>query len=77
MLVIADIIVMLDEGIDLLFEISWQIVVVDQDSVLKDFMPALDLAQGLHKPTVPQCFSVEVSSFSKIFLSPYLTANGA
>ncbi len=46
-LVIADVIVVLDEGVDLLLEISGQIVVVKQNAVLQGLMPALDLSLGL------------------------------
>lgn len=43
-LVIAPMVVMLDEGVDLLPEIAGQIVVFQQDAVLQGLMPALDLA---------------------------------
>ena len=46
-LVIADVIVVLDEGGDLLLEISGQVVVVEQNAVLQGLMPALDLSLGL------------------------------
>ena len=46
-LVIAGMVVMLDEGGDLAFEIAGQVVVLKQDSVLERLMPALDLALGL------------------------------
>ncbi len=46
-LVIAPMVVMLDEGVDLLPEIAGQIVVFQQDAVLQGLMPALDLALGL------------------------------
>ncbi len=46
-LVIATVIVMLDEGVNLLREIARQIVVFQQDAVLEGLMPALDLALGL------------------------------
>ena len=46
-LVIAAMVVMLDEGIDLLPEIAGQVVVFQQDAVLQGLVPALDLALGL------------------------------
>ena len=44
---IADVVIVLDEGADLPFEISGQVVVVEQDAVLQGLMPALDLSLGL------------------------------
>ena len=46
-LVIAAMIVMIDEGGDLRFQVSGQIIVFEQDAVLEGLMPALDLALGL------------------------------
>jgi hypothetical protein len=46
-LVIAGMVVVLDEGRDLAFEIAGQVVMLKQDSVLERLMPALDLALGL------------------------------
>ena len=46
-LVIAGMVVVLDEGRDLAFEIAGQVVVLKQDAVLERLMPALDLALGL------------------------------
>ena len=46
-LVIARVVVALDEGRDLGFEIARQEVVLQQDSVLERLVPALDLALGL------------------------------
>ena len=46
-LVIADVVVVLDEGVDLPFEIAGQIIVVEQDAVLQGLVPALDLSLGL------------------------------
>src|SRR3974377_1610397 len=43
---IAQMIVMLHEGIDLGFEIARQVVVFQQDAVLERLVPALDLALG-------------------------------
>ena len=46
-LVMALIIVMLDEGLDLLLKITGQEVVLQQDAILQGLMPALDLALSL------------------------------
>lgn len=46
-LVVALVVVMIDEGADLVFEIARQIIVLQQDAVLQRLMPALDLALGL------------------------------
>ena len=46
-LVIALVIIVRDEGIDLRFEMAGQIVVLKQDAVLQGLMPAFDLALGL------------------------------
>ena len=46
-LVVALVVVVLDEGLDLLFEIAWQEVVFQQHAVLQCLMPALDLALRL------------------------------
>ena len=46
-LVVAPMIVMGDEGIDLGFEVAGQIVVFQQDPVLEGLVPTLDLALGL------------------------------
>ena len=43
---VADVAIVLDER-DLGFEISGQVVVVEQDAVLQGLMPALDLSLGL------------------------------
>jgi len=45
-LVIAQAIVVGDEGRDLGFEIARQVIVFEQDAVLERLMPALDLALG-------------------------------
>ena len=45
-LVIASMVVVLDEGRDLTFEIAGQVIVLEQDAVLERLMPALDLALG-------------------------------
>ena len=46
-LVVAPMIVVVDEGGDLGFEITRQEVVLQQDAVLQRLVPALDLALGL------------------------------
>ena len=46
-LMVADVVVMLDEGIDLPFEISGQIIVVEQDAVLESLVPPFDFPLGL------------------------------
>jgi hypothetical protein len=46
-LMVADVVVMLDEGIDLPFEISGQIIVVEQDAVLEGLVPPFDFPLGL------------------------------
>ena len=43
-LVIADVVIVHDEGIDLPFEISRQIVIVEQNAVLQGLVPASDRA---------------------------------
>jgi hypothetical protein len=40
-------VVVLDEGGDLAFEIARQVVVLKQDAILERLMPALDLTLGL------------------------------
>ena len=46
-LVIATMIVVLDEAADVGFEIAGQVVVLEQDAVLESLVPAFDLALGL------------------------------
>ena len=46
-LVVAQVIVVGDEGADLGLEIARQVVVLEQDAVLERLVPALDLALGL------------------------------
>ena len=46
-LVEALMVVVIDEGFDLRFEITWQKVVFEQDAVLQSLMPTFDLAWGL------------------------------
>ena len=45
-LMVSQVIVVGDEGSDLGFEVTWQVVVFEQDAVLQRLMPALDLALG-------------------------------
>ena len=47
---IADVVIVLDEGADLPFEIFGQVVVVEQDAVIQGLVPALDLSLGLGIP---------------------------
>ena len=44
---VAPVIVVIDEAIDVRFEVARQVVVLEQDAVLERLMPALDLALGL------------------------------
>ena len=46
-LMIAAVIVVLDEGSDLPFEIGRQLVIIEQNAVLQGLVPALDLSPGL------------------------------
>ena len=46
-LVVALVVVVIDEGADLVFEIAGQIIIFKQDPVLQRLMPALDLALDL------------------------------
>ena len=46
-LVVAAVVVMIDERRDLPFEITWQEVVFQQDAVLQSLVPSFDLALGL------------------------------
>ncbi len=45
--VITLMIVVFDEGLDVSFEVTGQVIVFQQDAVLQGLMPALDLALGL------------------------------
>ena len=45
-LVVTQVIVVGDEGVDLGFEVAGQVVVFEQDAVLQRLVPALDLALG-------------------------------
>jgi hypothetical protein len=46
-LMIALTVVMLDERLDLAFEITWQEVILEQDAVFQGLVPTLNLALGL------------------------------
>src|SRR5450631_2395201 len=46
-LVIADVVIMLDEGADLPFEIAGQVIVLEQDAVLEGLVPPFDFPLGL------------------------------
>jgi hypothetical protein len=46
-LMIADVIVVFNEGPYLPFEIARQVVIVEQNAILQGLMPALDLSLGL------------------------------
>jgi len=46
-LVIALLVVVLDEGLDLSLEVARQVIVLQQDPVLEGLVPSLDLALGL------------------------------
>ena len=46
-LVIALMVVMIDERLDLRFQICWKKVVLQQDAVLQGLVPTFDLALGL------------------------------
>ena len=46
-LMVAPVVVVLDEGAELGFEITGQIIVLEQDTVLQRLVPALDLVLGL------------------------------
>jgi hypothetical protein len=46
-LVVAPVVIVLDECLNIGLKRAWQIVIFQQDSVLHGLMPALDLAVGL------------------------------
>ena len=61
-LVIATMVVVIDECVDLGLEVAGQIIVLKQDAVLERLMPALDLAvrlrvAGRAAPELPIAFS--------------------
>jgi hypothetical protein len=57
-LVIAPVVVVIDEGADLRFEVARQEVVFEQDAVLQRLVPALDLALGLGMAARPRTCSI-------------------
>ena len=54
-LMVAPVVVVLDEGRDLAFEVSGQEVVLEQDAVLQCLVPALDFALGLRMAWCTPC----------------------
>ena len=44
---VALVVIVIDEGLDLTFEIAWQVIVFQQNTVLHSLMPAFDFALGL------------------------------
>jgi hypothetical protein len=80
-LMIADVIVVLDEGGDLRFEIARQVIVLEQNAVLQSLVPAFDLSlslgggpQGRHRRRSPQC-TLGTSLGRKWSESPVLRQN--
>ena len=61
-LVVALMVVVINERFDLDLEISWQEVVVQQDAVLQGLMPALDLALSLRVIGCSTDMSIPLSS---------------
>ena len=59
---IADVVIVRDEGVDLPFKIAGQIVVVEQDAALQGLVPTLDLALGLRVIRRPRTCSIPLSS---------------
>ena len=47
-LVVAVVVVVVDEGVDLDLEIAQEVVVLEQNAVVERLMPSLDLALGLY-----------------------------
>ena len=60
-LVVAAVVVMIDERRDLPFEITWQEVVFQQDAVLQRLVPAFDLSLGLGWQGAPRVCSMPLS----------------
>ncbi len=46
-LMVTAVVEVIDELVDLAFDIAWQVIVLQQDAVLEGLMPAFDLALGL------------------------------
>jgi hypothetical protein len=61
-LVIAPVVVMLDEGADLGLQVAGQEVVFQEDAVFKGLMPALDLAMGLGMHGAPRTWLIRWAS---------------
>ena len=53
-LVVALVVVVIDERLDLAFEIAGQEAIFQQDAVLQGLVPALDLALGLGMERAPR-----------------------
>lgn len=66
-LMIANVAIVLDEGVDLSFEIAGQILVFEQDAVFQGLMPALDLPFGLTMMRSPthMCMSLPLSHLAR------------
>ena len=64
-LMVTLVVVVLDEGLDLGFEVAGQKVVFQQDAVLEGLVPALDLALGLrvHRGTADMAHAVGADPF--------------
>ena len=65
---IAPMIVMIDKGLNLGFEITWQAVVFRQNAVLQCLMPSFDLALGLRmiRRTVRVLHALVLEPFSQV-----------
>lgn len=65
---VAAMIVMFDEGLDLAFEIARKEVVLQQDSVLERLMPTFDLSLGLRmkRSATDMAHAVGVDPFGEI-----------
>jgi len=67
-LVVALVVVVIDEGFDLSIEIAWQEVVFQQDAVLQGLVPSFDLALCLRmiRRTSAVLHSLALQPFSQI-----------
>ncbi len=67
-LVVAVVIIIIDESADLGFEIAGQIIILQQYSVLQRLMPALDLTLGLRviRRATDMIHTLAVEPFSQI-----------
>ena len=67
-LVVAPVIIVLDEGLDLAFEIARQEVIFEQDVVLQGLMPAFDLSLclGMERSTANMIHAIGVDVIGKI-----------